>query len=87
MFAHSVILSAALMILGAGVEAHSYVTIPQSRSNQAVTQTGCRGPLCFGPCDAPRSKAGTLTPFQTARRNDAVEIVWPRNNHAGVSAL
>lgn len=62
---------------------HSYLTEPKSRSNQAQTQTGCRGPACLGPCELPRAKAGEITPFHPVKRGDSLELFWPRNNHAG----
>ena len=47
------------------------------------TQTGCRGPACLGPCDAPLAKAGQITPLIPLERGQDIEITWPRNNHAG----
>jgi hypothetical protein len=44
-----------------------------------MTQTGCRGPACRGPCDAPASAA--RAPI-TINRGDSVVGKWPRNNHA-----
>lgn len=72
-----------LFLVVGQVLGHSYVTVPQSRSNQMVTQTGCRPPLCFGPCDAPKSEVGKKSSVKTIRRGDNVLITWPRNNHAG----
>lgn len=63
------------------VVAHTYLTKPPSRSNQAETQTGCRGPSCLGPCDIPLSRA-TRAPIR-ASRGDTIVVEWPRNNHAG----
>jgi len=60
---------------------HSYVTSPQSRTNQKVTQSGCRGPNCLGPCDAPLS--ASRTPATTIARGASINVQWPRNNHAG----
>lgn len=60
---------------------HSYVTEPESRTNQKSTQSGCRGPQCLGPCDAPLS--ATRTPAVTIARGAPITVKWPRNNHAG----
>jgi len=60
---------------------HSYVTKPTSRTNQKVTQSGCRGPNCLGPCDAPLS--AQRTPATTIARGASINVQWPRNNHAG----
>jgi len=60
---------------------HSYVTSPQSRSNQKQTQSGCRGPNCLGPCDVPLNQA--RTPAVTIARGGSINVQWPRNNHAG----
>lgn len=60
---------------------HSYVTSPTSRSNQKQTQSGCRGPSCLGPCDVPLNQA--RTPAVTIARGGAINVQWPRNNHAG----
>jgi hypothetical protein len=60
---------------------HSYVTSPQSRSNQKQTQSGCRGPSCLGPCDVPLNQA--RTPAVTIARGAPINVQWPRNNHAG----
>jgi len=64
-----------------GVFGHSYVTKPISRSNQAQSETGCRGPACLGPCDVPLSKK-TRAAISTSR-GETLTIQWPRNNHAG----
>jgi len=63
------------------VIAHSYVTSPISRSDQAQDETGCRGPACLGPCDIPLAQA-TRAPI-TAARGSSITVEWPRNNHAG----
>lgn len=63
-------------------ESHSYLTKPTSRTNQAQTQTGCRGPQCLGPCDAQRDRPGNTAPVAIERGAD-LELLWPRNNHAG----
>jgi len=68
------------MTLLSNVLGHSYLTKPISRSNQASSQTGCRGPACLGPCDASASKA--RTPITIARGANIIAN-WPRNNHAG----
>jgi len=60
---------------------HSYVTSPTSRTNQKQTQSGCRGPNCLGPCDAPKSQARTAA--VTIARGASISVQWPRNNHAG----
>jgi len=60
---------------------HSYVTSPTSRSNQKQSQAGCRGPACLGPCDVPLNQA--RTPAVTIARGGAINVQWPRNNHAG----
>lgn len=59
---------------------HSYVTEPQTRSNQKMSQSGCRGPNCLGPCDAPASAKKSAI---TIARGAAITVKWPRNNHAG----
>lgn len=59
------------------VMSHSYITHPTSRSNQAATQTGCRGPACMGPCDSTTPR----TPIPI-RRGDPITAKWPRNNHS-----
>jgi len=59
---------------------HSYLTSPISRSNQKQSNSGCRGPLCYGPCDA--KAASARTPI-TIARGASVSLQWPRNNHAG----
>jgi len=57
------------------------LTKPTSRSNQAQTTTGCRGPACLGPCDRPLSAATRASvPVQ---RGATLSVQWPRNNHAG----
>jgi len=61
---------------------HSYVTSPTSRSNQKQTQSGCRGPTCLGPCDAPLSSS-SRTAAVTIARGASINVQWPRNNHAG----
>jgi len=61
--------------------AHSYVTSPISRSNQAQSTTGCRGPSCLGPCDVPLSRK-TRAAISTSR-GASITVKWPRNNHAG----
>jgi hypothetical protein len=66
-------------VLLAQVHAHSYITSPTSRTDQRSTQTGCRGPACLGPCDAPASRA--RAPIQI-NRGDPILAQWPRNNHA-----
>jgi len=63
------------------VYGHSYVTSPQTRSNQKQTNSGCRGPTCLGPCDA--TKAQARTPAVTIARGGSINVQWPRNNHAG----
>jgi hypothetical protein len=60
---------------------HSYVTEPRTRTNQKETQSGCRGPNCLGPCDAPFS--ASRTPAVTIARGASITVKWPRNNHAG----
>jgi len=60
---------------------HSYVTSPTSRSNQKQSNAGCRGPTCLGPCDVPLNQA--RTPAVTIARGGAINVQWPRNNHAG----
>lgn len=60
---------------------HSYVTSPTTRSNQKQSNSGCRGPLCFGPCDVPLAQA--RTPAVTIARGASINVQWPRNNHAG----
>jgi len=60
---------------------HSYVTSPTSRTNQKSTQSGCRGPNCLGPCDAPLSAKRTAA--VTIARGASINVQWPRNNHAG----
>lgn len=60
---------------------HSYVTEPTSRTNQKQTNSGCRGPNCLGPCDAPLS--AKRTPAVTIARGASITVKWPRNNHAG----
>lgn len=60
---------------------HSYVTEPRTRTNQKVTNSGCRGPNCLGPCDAPLS--ASRTPAVTIARGASITVKWPRNNHAG----
>jgi len=60
---------------------HSYVTSPTSRTNQKSSQSGCRGPNCLGPCDAPKSQARTAA--VTIARGASITVQWPRNNHAG----
>lgn len=72
-----------LVTLFAQTFGHSYVTSPQSRSNQAQSNAGCRGPNCLGPCDVPLSKRTSNSAVHSAARGDAVSIQWPRNNHAG----
>jgi len=64
-----------------GAYSHSYLTAPQSRSDQKETETGCRGPACLGPCDVPL--ASSVTPATTIARGTLVNLNWPRNNHAG----
>jgi len=68
------------LLFVSGTFGHSYVTSPTSRSNQKQSSTGCRGPACLGPCDAPASKA--RTPI-TIARGASINVQWPRNNHAG----
>lgn len=60
---------------------HSYVTEPRTRTNQKQTNSGCRGPNCLGPCDAPLS--ASRTPAVTIARGASITVKWPRNNHAG----
>lgn len=72
-----------LVTLLSGAFGHSYVTSPQSRSNQAQTNTGCRGPNCLGPCDIPLSARKSSSAVHAAKRGDSLTIQWPRNNHAG----
>jgi len=60
---------------------HSYVTSPTTRSNQKQSNSGCRGPICFGPCDVPLAQA--RTPAVTIARGASINVQWPRNNHAG----
>jgi hypothetical protein len=62
------------------ISCHSYLTVPTSRTNQMLTQTGCRPPACFGPCDAPKAQA--KTPAVQIQRGKTIELTWPRNNHA-----
>jgi len=57
------------------------VTSPTSRSNQKQSNSGCRGPNCLGPCDAPLNQA--KTPAVTIARGGNINVQWPRNNHAG----
>jgi hypothetical protein len=61
---------------------HSYVTSPTSRSNQKQSESGCRGPNCLGPCDAPLSST-SRTAAVTIARGASINVQWPRNNHAG----
>jgi len=70
-----------VLALAVSTFAHSYVTSPTSRSNQKQSNTGCRGPACLGPCDAPLSQA--RTPAVTIARGASINVQWPRNNHAG----
>jgi len=80
--AKSQLVLALLVVLCASyVVGHSYVTSPTSRSNQKQTQSGCRGPACLGPCDVTAAKASTKA--TTIARGAAVNVQWPRNNHAG----
>jgi len=60
---------------------HSYLTAPQSRSNQKQTNTGCRGPNCLGPCDAKNGQGKTKA--VNIARGASITLEWPRNNHAG----
>jgi len=62
------------------IVAHSYVTNPQSRGNQAQTESGCVLPSCAGPCERPASQAGAGYPTS---RGASLMINWPRNNHPG----
>jgi len=79
----SKILLASIVIFGlaCGVSGHSYVTSPISRSDQAQSESGCRGPACLGPCDVPLAQK-TRTSISTSR-GESITIQWPRNNHAG----
>jgi len=70
-----------LFALLSQVIGHSYVTSPISRSFQAQSESGCRGPACLGPCDIPLSQA-TRAPI-VAARGSSITVNWPRNNHAG----
>jgi len=70
-----------LLIFITGALGHSYLTNPQSRSNQKQSETGCRGPACLGPCDKPLAQA--TTPAVTIQRGATINPQWPRNNHAG----
>jgi len=69
------------IIFVASTFGHSYVTSPQSRSNQKQSESGCRGPACLGPCDVPLASAKTAA--VTIARGATVNVQWPRNNHAG----
>lgn len=71
------------LTLATSVIGHSYITSPRSRGNQVQTQSGCRGPSCFGPCEVPLSAKKGNTRVQSAMRGDTITIKWPRNNHAG----
>jgi len=79
----SKVLFASIVLFGLiyGAFGHSYVTSPISRSNQAQSESGCRGPSCLGPCDAPLSLK-TRAAISTSR-GQSINIQWPRNNHAG----
>lgn len=60
---------------------HTYVTSPITRCNQVVTNIGCRGPSCLGPCECER---GIFNPnVLNKKRGDVIKVDWPRNNHAG----
>ena len=65
------------------IHGHSYLNFPVTRSNQRFTRTGCKGPVCTGPCDAPLAKAGQIAPAVKINRGDTIDLKWPRNNHAG----
>lgn len=72
-----------LVTLFAQTFGHSYVTSPQSRSNQAQSNIGCRGPNCLGPCDVPLAMRTSSSAVHSASRGESISIQWPRNNHAG----
>lgn len=81
---NQVLIGAFLFVtLMSGVIGHSYVTSPQSRSNQRQSNTGCRGPNCLGPCDVSLSGRSSNAAVHSAKRGDSITVQWPRNNHAG----
>jgi len=59
---------------------------PNSRANQASTQTGCRfggegNPTCAGPCD--RTVSQTTNGPKSVQRGDTITVQWNRHNHPG----